>query len=301
MIDENEWQNVLQIAKDGTFSQAAKHRFISQPALPQGIRKIERELGMQIFDRSKTPVQLTEAGRIYVEAAGEIKRIRQSILQQVDDLSELRTGQVRVGSSRTRSVCILADAMAAFHKRYPEIQLSLVEGSNSRLKERILHGEVDFALLYEPLDDKLFQWLPVMDEHVFLAVPHDHPFAREYRGIQPVPYPRISFSRFDGLPFVALKTGRQMTSIYENLCKSTGAVPRKVFESDSILSAAEFCARGMGATLVTEMVIRRMTGMPAPFFFTIEEPTEVRHMVAAYGRTRALPRAARVFVEFLHN
>ena len=64
MIDEHEWRSVLQVAKDRTFSLAAKHLFISQPSLSQCIKKIEGELGMQIFDRSKSPLQLTEAGRI---------------------------------------------------------------------------------------------------------------------------------------------------------------------------------------------------------------------------------------------
>ncbi len=155
MIDEHEWQSVLQVAKDGTFSQAAKHCFISQPALSQCIKKIELELGMQIFDRSKTPLELTEAGRIYVQAAKELQVIRSSILQQVDDLSELRMGKLRIGSSRTRSVCLLTDAMVAFHQRYPNIHLSVVEGSTGRLRERVLQGEVDFALLYEPLDESL--------------------------------------------------------------------------------------------------------------------------------------------------
>jgi len=300
MIDEHEWRNVLQIAQDGTFSQAAKHRFISQPALSQCIKKIESELGMQIFDRSKTPLQLTEAGRIYVEAAKQLQTIRQSILQRVDDLSELRTGQLRIGSSRTRSVCLLTDAMVAFHQRYPDIQLSVVEGSTARLQERVLQGDVDFALLYEPLDEGLYQWVSLVEEHVFLAVPQTHPLALEYGGVQPLPYPRISFARLHQEPFIPLKASRRMSGIYVDLCKRTGACPKNIFEADSILSAAELCAKGMGATLVTEMVAEHGIWTESPFFFELEEQTEIRHLVAAYGRHQSLPRAAKVFLEFLH-
>ena len=85
MIDENEWRSVLQVAKDGTFSQAAKHLFVSQPSLSQCIKEIERELGMQIFDRSHVPLELTEAGKVYVEAAREMQRLHQSILRRVYD------------------------------------------------------------------------------------------------------------------------------------------------------------------------------------------------------------------------
>ena len=300
MIDENEWRNVLQIAQDGTFSQAAKHRFISQPALSQCIKKIESELGMQIFDRSKTPLQLTEAGRIYLEAAKQLQGIHQAILQKVDDLSELRTGQIRIGSSRTRSFCMLSNAMVAFHQRYPNIQLSVVEGSTARLKERVLNGDVDFALLYEPLDVNLYQWVSLMDEPVFLAVPRKHRFALEFGGLQPIPYPRISFSQMEGEPFISLKPSRCMSSVYSDLCLRTGTCPKIIFEADSILGAVELCAKGMGATLVTEMVANHGIWKEQPFFFELEEPTECRHLVAAYGQGQSLSRAARVFLEFLH-
>ena len=84
-------------------------------------------------------------------------------------------------------ICLLADAMVAFHQRYPNIQLSIVEGSTARLQEHVLDGTVDFSLLYEPLDTGLFQWMPLMEESVLLAVPAEHPLAREYEGVQPEP------------------------------------------------------------------------------------------------------------------
>ena len=299
MIDEHEWRSVLQVAKDGTFSLAAKHLFISQPSLSQCIKKIEGELGMQIFDRSKSPLQLTEAGRIYIKAANQMKDLRKNLLSRVDDLSELRSGQVRIGSSRTRSVCLLADAMVAFHQRYPNIQLSVIEGSTSRLQEHILQGHVDFSLLYTPLPDT-FRTVPLMEERVFVAVPQHHPLASQYNGVQPLPYPTISFKSFQDEPFIVLKPSRCMRSIYDQLCKTTGVTPRVVFEGDSILSAAELCSRGMGATLITDMVIKLGARKDPPLIFTLKEAIETRQLVAAYGANQHLSKAAQVFLQFIH-
>lgn len=298
MIDEHEWRSVLQVAKDGTFSLAAKHLFISQPSLSQCIKKIEGELGMQIFDRSKSPLQLTEAGRIYIKAANQMKDLRKNLLSRVDDISELRSGQVRIGSSRTRSVCVLADAMVAFHQRYPNIQLSVVEGSTSRLQEHILQGHVDFSLLYTPLPDT-FRTIPLMEERVFVAVPRHHPMVSQYNGVQPLPYPVISFKAFQDEPFIILKPSRCMRTIYDNLCKTTGVKPREVFEGDSVLSAAELCSRGMGATLITDMLIRLGARKEPPFFFALKENIEARQLVAAYGANQHLSKAAQVFLQFI--
>lgn len=299
MIDEHEWRSVLQVAEDGTFSQAAKHLFVSQPSLSQCIKKIESELGMQIFDRNQTPLRLTEAGELYVEAAREMQRIRRSLRCQVDDLSELRSGAVRIGSSRTRSVCLLTQALVDFHRRYPKIRLSVVEGSTERLREHVLQGHVDFALVYEPLPENLFQTVPLLEERVLLAVPPNHPFARKFNGVQPVPYPQISFARFHQEPFIAMKTARRMSSVFDDLCRATQASPEVVFEADSVLSAAELCAGGMGSALVTDMVAQHGLARGLPFLFEILEPTEPRRLVAAYGKNHVLSRAAQVFLEFL--
>ncbi len=300
MIDEHEWRSVLQVAKDRTFSLAAKHLFISQPSLSQCIKKIEGELGMQIFDRSKSPLQLTEAGRIYIEAAHKMKDLHQDLLRQVDDLSELRSGQVKIGSSRTRSVCILADAIASFHQRYPNIRITLVEGSTARLREHVQQGQVDFALLYEPLPTSAFNTVPLMEERVFMAVPPHHQLAKKYGPQQAPPYPSISFKAFQDEPFIALKPNRRMTDIFACLCRETGCHPKVIFESDSILSAAEFCSKGMGSTLVTDMVIERGFRGESPFFFNLEEPVETRQLVAAYGQNQHLSKAAQVFLQFIH-
>lgn len=94
MIDEHEWKYVLQAASDGTFSAAAKKLFVSQPSLSQSIKKIEGEIGMPLFDRSQTPLQLTAAGEIYVRKAKEMQRIYHELVQETADL----TGMNRVHS-----------------------------------------------------------------------------------------------------------------------------------------------------------------------------------------------------------
>lgn len=299
MIDEHELLSVLQILKDGTISQAAKNLFVSQPSLSQCIKKIENELGMQIFDRRQTPLQLTEAGKIYVQSAKKMQEIHKNLLRQIDDLSELNSGQLRIGSSRTRSVCFLADRIVAFHQRYPKVHLSIVEGSTERLKEHVIQGNVDFALLYEPLDKNNFKTVSLIDENVIMAVPQQHPLAREFKNIQPIPYPKISFTAFDNEEFIVLKQGRRMCQIYNKLCNETKVTPHVVFEADSIMSAAELCAKGMGSTLVTDMVIDRGLWKEPPFFFDLEETLEKRQLVAAYSRQQILPRAAQVFLQFI--
>lgn len=245
MIDEHEWRSVLQVAKDGTFSAATKHLYISQPSLSQCIKKVETELGVRLFDRSQTPLALTPAGTIYVRQAKEILRIQQSLVQEVADLSELRTGSLTIGSSRTRTACFLIDPLVAFHRQYPGIQLAIKEAPVRTLEEYVASGTVDFALLYGSSLRPDFTSVALCREHTMLAVPKVHPLARAHAEDKAPGFPRISFAAMSGEPFIRLQPTRQMAEVYEKLCESSGAKPQVIFEANSIIEASELCAAGL--------------------------------------------------------
>lgn len=299
MIDEHEWRSVLQVAKDGTFSAAAKHLYISQPSLSQCIKKVETELGVRLFDRSQTPLALTTAGEIYVRQAKEILRIRQALVQEVADLSELRTGSLTIGSSRTRSACFLIDPLVAFHRQYPGIQLAIKEAPVRTLEEYAAAGTVDFALLYDSSMRADFDSVELCRERTMLALPKSHPLARAYAEDDVQGFPRISFAAMDGEPFIRLQPRRQMAEVYDKLCKDSGAEPHVIFEANSIIEASELCAAGLGATLVTDMLVQSWRWKEQAFFFELEEEVEERHLMAVYSRQRQLSLAAQRFIDFL--
>ena len=299
MIDEHEWRSVLQVAKDGTFSAAAKHLYISHPSLSQCIKNVETELGVRLFDRSQTPLALTTAGEIYVRQAKEILRIRQALVQEVADLSELRTGSLTIGSSRTRSACFLIDPLVAFHRQYPGIQLAIKEAPVRTLEEYAAAGTVDFALLYDSSLRADFDSVELCRERTMLALPKSHPLARAYAEDDVQGFPRISFAAMDGEPFIRLQPRRQMAEVYDKLCKDSGAEPHVIFEANSIIEASELCAAGLGATLVTDMLVQSWRWKEQAFFFELEEEVEERHLMAVYSRQRQLSLAAQRFIDFL--
>lgn len=297
LLDEHEWKYVLQAASDGTFSGAARHLFVSQPSLSQCIKKIEGELGTPLFDRRQTPLTLTAAGKIYVRKAKEIQRIAQELVQETADLTELRSGSLCIGSSRTRSSCYLLDPLIRFHRLYPGINLSVREHGVNELRDDIAGGKVDFALLYEPLADDGLQSTPLLRERVLLAVPWEHKLTAEFKGKQPWPLPRLSFAKMDKLPFIKLQAARRMSTVYTDLCAKLAIAPQVVFEADSIIDAAELSAKGMGATLVTDMLAANDRWQQQLCFFELAEPVADRILVAAYNQN--LSQAAKRFIEML--
>ena len=231
--------------------------------------------------------------------AKEILRIRQALVQEVADLSELRTGSLTIGSSRTRSACFLIDPLVAFHRQYPGIQLAIKEAPVRTLEEYAAAGTVDFALLYDSSLRADFDSVELCRERTMLALPKSHPLARAYAEDDVQGFPRISFAAMDGEPFIRLQPRRQMAEVYDKLCKISGAEPHVIFEANSIIEASELCAAGLGATLVTDMLVQSWRWKEQAFFFELEEEVEERHLMAVYSRQRQLSLAAQRFIDFL--
>ena len=92
---------VYAVWQEKSFSGAARKLFVSQPALSASVRKVEKELGLPIFDRSTSPLQLTDAGRAYIDAAERIFRIRKDLKSYCDDLAGLESGTLSLGGTNS--------------------------------------------------------------------------------------------------------------------------------------------------------------------------------------------------------
>lgn len=120
---ELEKEYILTITRCGSFSKAAEALHMTQPALSIAIRKVETRLGMPLFNRKKHPLQLTEAGAVYVRGLREIKKVEETVDQQLKDLADLVTGNLRIGGSHYLNAHILpppADPVQCSLSRHPD-------------------------------------------------------------------------------------------------------------------------------------------------------------------------------------
>lgn len=299
MIDERELRYILQTAEDESFSKAARHLYVSQPSLSQCIKKVEQELGTELFRRHPTSLQLTEAGRIYVRRAKQILEQQHALLQAIEDLSDLKRGHLCIGTSQSRTAYMLTRVLPEFRRRFPGIEIQLVEGSTVELQQYALSKQVDLALVYLPQQGEL-RYEPIAEEEVLLALPRTH---RLCLGIESPgadgKYPRLSFKKLTGEPFIILKPERKMREVYCQLCDMTGARPKVVLETESLISAQLLTAAGLGATLLTDTLAACNKLLQDPVYFSLAEPIEPRHLVAAYPQHVLLSKAARAFIQVM--
>ena len=116
---QQEMKYIYTVYQKGSFSKAAESLYMTQPALSISIQKVETEIGMPLFNRDKKPLELTEAGKLYIEKIRQIMHLENELAQQLGDLTSLKTGNLRVGGSHYFNSYILPPVIADFKKNGP--------------------------------------------------------------------------------------------------------------------------------------------------------------------------------------
>lgn len=165
---------VLAVAECKSFSKASQMLYITQPALSKFIMTIEDQIGCKIFDRTSVPIQLTQAGEIYVEKAKTIKMINKDLENELSDLEELKSGVLTIGTTPFRGSCMLAKSISAFHKKYQGVKINIIEAEQQKLENEILNGNIDIALSTEVPDLKFFNVEFLSQEKLYLAVSNEN-------------------------------------------------------------------------------------------------------------------------------
>lgn len=287
----------VSVARHRNFTRAAAEHMVAQPSLSQQIRRLEEELGTLLFDRSRTPVRLTDAGEALLPYAEAILRQVEAARAAVEERIGLRSGRLVLGSLPVTGSRVLPRAITAYRRRYPGIQITLLEESTQRLTELALAGETDLTLTTLPVGSDELAWQPLLTEPILLALPPDHPLAQEWLKAQgSAAAPAVPLSAVADEPFLIMKPGYGFRDLVLAACRAAGFTPQIAFESAQIETLQAMVAAGLGVTLVPQMAVDR-TLQPSPVFVPIAGEPLTRTLALAWRRDRPLPRSAQAFLE----
>lgn len=285
-------QYTIQIAKEKNFSRAAEKLHIAQPSLSQQLSKLEKEIGVLLFQRNTNSVELTHAGALFVEKAQTILDLVEQLKQEMDDISQMRSGKLIVGSLPITGSHILPLVLPVFQQRFPDIEIALVEETTANLESLAANGQTDICLLSLPLAEPSLVYREIKEEEILLAVPPRHDLANKKRNNL------VEIGKLRQEPFIVLKKGQGFRQITLDLCQTAGFDPHIVFESGNIETVQSLVAAGMGIAFVPQMVARDKSGEFVPAYLPLaSRPT--RTLVIAYRKGRYLSKAAEAFIATL--
>ena len=238
---------LVALADHKHFGRAAAASFVSQPTLSTQIRKLEDELGVSLVERAPRRVMLTPIGREIAERA-------RKVIAEVEQMGEIarrsqdpEAGTVRLGIFPTLAPYLLPHVLPSVRKRFPRLELLLVEEKTDQILARLRDGRLDAGVLALPVHDDQLQVEPLFDEPFVLAVPQQHALAQ--RG-------SLKLRDLDHQHLLLLEEGHCLRDQALDVCHMAGADERDGFRATSLETLRQMVAAGVGMTLLPTLAVQ---------------------------------------------
>ncbi|WP_181158541.1 LysR family transcriptional regulator [Leucobacter massiliensis] len=233
----------IALADAGGFRQAADRLFITQPALSQQIMRLEKDVGVQLIDRSTRPISLTEAGREFYFRCKNVLDAMGEVSQLLEDAREVRFGRVRIGIVPAMLFAAPARMVRTFRQRFPKAEVQLRSIATSYLVEELEQGSIDVAILLTRPELKDVASHALYGEDYLVCLPEDHPLAAQ----EQVSFAQLRNERILQGPRSANPAG--FDSIIA-ACVGAGFSPKTGEAYGSYLDLAGLVSAGMGVSFV---------------------------------------------------
>ena len=304
---------VYELYKERSFTKAAQNLYISQPSLSARIKKIEEIIGEPLFDRSTTPLQLTEVGKVYIEAAEEITQIEQRVENYINDLAGLKTGNLAVGASTLFAAYVVPSLITQFNQKFPDVHIQLIEGNTAELEEMLGSNALDFVIDNYHYDSILYNKELYCEENILLAVPKHFAVNEElgmyqlsYKNIKNKnylnqKYPAVPLGRFADLPFIMLTQGNDTRTRGDRLCRNVGFKPNIVLEFNQQSTAYMASSTQLGATFISDILVSQLPTFENLVYYKLDGEEAKRKVFFYYKTHKYKTRVMEEFVRMMHE
>lgn len=271
---------LVAVADERHFGRAAEACFVSQPTLSTQIRKLERELGVELVERNPRHVALTGIGERVVERARLVLREVDGIVDEARQSQDPATGTLRLGLFPTLAPYLLPHVVPEVHRRFPNLELLLVEEKSEVLHQQVRDGSLDAVLLARPVhDDQLHEHL-LFEEPFVLAVPAGHPLAAAREP--------VTTSVLAGEQLLLLEEGHCLRDQALSVCQLAGGGERRGFRATSLETLRQMVAAGVGMTLLPELAtVPPVATSEDVVLIPFEEPVPRREIALYWRRSSA--------------
>lgn len=246
-MNNTQLEYAIELSKSLNFSATADKLKISQPALSKHISNLEKELGTILFDRKKNPIELTAAGEYFFKEAKDILFREKQLYRSMTDFNTDVRGNLTIGISPFRSLYCIHETLSKLKEKYPGIKIILKEYTSDILRQNASEGKYDFAIVNLPVDESVFDCIPLEKETLVIAVPE------KLASTLPKAYKKMAetdFACFSDIPFVTVTPSQEMRQLFEKMCKEANITPDIAMEVVGLNTAWTMVRAGIGATLL---------------------------------------------------
>lgn len=294
-MSEMDLEYIRAILKYGSITAASKKIYISQSALSQHIIRIEKKLGVEIFNRDFKPIKLTEAGIIYKKSLEDIEKLKENTLLKIEEINKLKIGELSIGSTDYQTYFFLSKVLKDFNEDYPGIKINLLEAKTNQLNTFALNGLCDFSITYETdrFDD--LESINLYREDVYLAMSKENKLKNDLLGKGKIK--TISAKKLAGQNIIRMKKGQNLILQYQELDEFTDNSLNTVFETDSIFIAEKCVRENMGLAILPQSMLKEKKD--DLIYFKLKEGLSSRTTMINYSKNHKLKTIAKIFIDRL--
>lgn len=273
----SELRFVVAVAKERNFRRASEKCFVSQPALSLAIKKLEDDLGVMIFERSRTDISPTPIGEKIIEQAikalEEVNHIRQIAKQGNNQLS----GVFRLGLIYSVGPYLLPELIPILRSSAPEMPLEIEENLTAQLETQLKNGVIDAAVIALPFDVPGINTMPLYDEKYVVMVPKGHPWADRAS---------IGADELADENVLLLNSGHCYSHQVLQACPDLSR-KGQVLQGNSLETIRNMVASNLGVTVLPASAATERYTNPLVKVIPFSEPVPVRRVALAWRKSYA--------------
>ncbi len=281
---------VIAISEERSLSRAAERLLVTQPALSQQVKKLEKELDAKLFRREKNELLLTDAGKVYVNGARSVMSIYQKALEEINSLKRESRRQITLIYNNALLPDFASAILPSFKELYPDVVLSTVNGNISVAKDYLLGGMADLAVMAsrEP-SHSLLEFIPLKKEELLLVMPADEPLARDFGEMG------VNFSCMQDMPFILNQANSFFRTLEREIFRNHSVSPKVLCEISDLDASLKMVEDHKGLAFIPRSMIRQEQRICC---FSMDPPAEF-FVVIAYHKGNVLTKAVKDLIRVM--
>ncbi|WP_102348886.1 LysR family transcriptional regulator [Bacillus sp. Marseille-P3661] len=245
-MEIHQLEYVIALSKYMKFSLAADEISVSQSTLSDQIKKLENELGVQLFIRSTRKVQLTSAGEDFLAYAKRIISEIENARSCMFEYSNLMKGKIKIGALSTITYLGITSVIANFQKDYPGFEMEIFEENSDTLLKKLSTSEIDVAFISYPyIANFEFDFYPLINDRLVLLVSSTHPLAERKE---------VSIEELSKEKFLMIQSSTGLQNSLVQLCRDAGFEPNIILKSSHVETIKGLIEEGIGITLFANRI-----------------------------------------------
>ena len=289
----NHLEVFIQVAKEGSFSKAARKLHLTQPGVSSQISWLEENLGVPLFRRHRSGVDLTDGGQIVLNHALRMLDVQDSLVKSIETYLKEEANTLVVGATHAIGSYGLPCSIWTFKQKYPDVAIQLQVANTAEVVRLVQQNIVDLGVIEGPAELGNLEYRTVSEDRLVVAVPSGHRLAGK---------DRIELQELTAEPIVLREAGSGVREMFNEACSEAGltaddfTIVAEMYSDDALKSSVE---AGVGLAIVPSIIVSREVQRGWISTVQLEGSVNVVPFQLVYRKERFKSKAALEFVDFL--